>query len=343
MQAPAVGPKTSGRQLRAQRRSPASTPPPPPKTRRPDEADRGAGRRNRRDAGGQSSAPRARRRADGVMITVVDQDDGHVYQPGLLFVPFGLRSTGRHRAGHGPRSCTRASPTAAAEIERVDLGRAAGALTHGVNSPMTCWSSRSGAQLVPEATEGVAGPGWLETVFNLLSTRGRGRPSAARSRGSPAGGSSSTSSTCRSSARSRRSEPASSPTGTSPRRDSQRGRADLRHPVRRPSPSPLPPRRSAGLLAEKNVELVTEFNTGEVDGTRQVAESSSPTTIARCRSIWRSWCRCTAAPPTSARSPGLGDEFGFVPTDPHAAVQRCASNVFVFGDAANVPISKAGR
>ena len=24
------------------------------------------------------------------MITVVDQDDRHVYQPGLLFVPFGL-------------------------------------------------------------------------------------------------------------------------------------------------------------------------------------------------------------------------------------------------------------
>jgi sulfide:quinone oxidoreductase len=25
-----------------------------------------------------------------VLITVIDQDDAHVYQPGLLFVPFGL-------------------------------------------------------------------------------------------------------------------------------------------------------------------------------------------------------------------------------------------------------------
>ena len=33
---------------------------------------------------------RARYRPDEAEITVVDQDDRHVYQPGLLFVPFGL-------------------------------------------------------------------------------------------------------------------------------------------------------------------------------------------------------------------------------------------------------------
>src|ERR1700687_5607373 len=42
--------------------------------------------------GGTLSANRVRRlfSADEAEITVVDQDDGHVYQPGLLFVPFGL-------------------------------------------------------------------------------------------------------------------------------------------------------------------------------------------------------------------------------------------------------------
>ena len=29
-------------------------------------------------------------RADRTRITIVDQDDTHVYQPGLLFVPFGM-------------------------------------------------------------------------------------------------------------------------------------------------------------------------------------------------------------------------------------------------------------
>ena len=42
--------------------------------------------------GGTLAANRLRRRfrTDELAITVVDQDDRHVYQPGLLFVPFGL-------------------------------------------------------------------------------------------------------------------------------------------------------------------------------------------------------------------------------------------------------------
>src|SRR5512132_4710149 len=42
--------------------------------------------------GGTMAANRLRRRfdSDDVEIHVVDRDDRHVYQPGLLFVPFGL-------------------------------------------------------------------------------------------------------------------------------------------------------------------------------------------------------------------------------------------------------------
>jgi sulfide:quinone oxidoreductase len=42
------------------------------------------------------------------------------------------------------------------------------------------------------------------------------------------------------------------------------------------------------------------------------------------------------------RSPGLGDELGFVPTDERTLQSKVAPNVFVIGDAANVPASKAG-
>src|SRR6202795_5086193 len=43
-------------------------------------------------AGGRMTANRLRRRFDfdDAEIHVVDRDDRHVYQPGLLFVPFGL-------------------------------------------------------------------------------------------------------------------------------------------------------------------------------------------------------------------------------------------------------------
>jgi sulfide:quinone oxidoreductase len=42
------------------------------------------------------------------------------------------------------------------------------------------------------------------------------------------------------------------------------------------------------------------------------------------------------------RSPGLGDALNFVPTDAHTLQSKVAPNVFVIGDAADVPTSKAG-
>lgn len=42
------------------------------------------------------------------------------------------------------------------------------------------------------------------------------------------------------------------------------------------------------------------------------------------------------------RSPGLGDELGFVPTDPATMQSKAKPNVFALGDATNVPTSKAG-
>jgi sulfide:quinone oxidoreductase len=46
--------------------------------------------------------------------------------------------------------------------------------------------------------------------------------------------------------------------------------------------------------------------------------------------------------PYVGRSPGLGDELNFVPADEHTLQAAAAPNVFVIGDAANVPASKAG-
>ena len=42
------------------------------------------------------------------------------------------------------------------------------------------------------------------------------------------------------------------------------------------------------------------------------------------------------------RSPGLGDELNFVPTDEHTLQSKVAPNIFAIGDATNVPASKAG-
>ena len=102
---------------------------------------------------------------------------------------------------------------------------------------------------------------------------------------------------------------------------------------------PVASQHLAGMLAEKGIELVTEFNTGEVDGAggrlvgydeREVAfDLAVVGPAARRRRLRRPL-------------PGLGDELNFVPTDEHTLQAKAPPNVFVIGDAANVPASKAG-
>jgi sulfide:quinone oxidoreductase len=94
-----------------------------------------------------------------------------------------------------------------------------------------------------------------------------------------------------------------------------------------------------GLLAEKGVELVTEFNTGEVDGPggRLVSydEREVPFDLAVVVPLH-------GGAPYVGRSSGLGDDLDFVPADEHTLQSRAKPNVFVIGDASNLPTSKAG-
>ena len=167
--------------------------------------------------GGTLTANRLRRHfGTDVDITVVDQDDRHVYQPGLLFVPFGLTH---------PEDIVRPRQRQLHERHRLPSRRPSTASTSTPSrststtapcSTTTCLFVATGARLRPRGDRGpdrsrVDGEG-----LHLLRPRGRRRArTSALGRTSTAGASSSTSSTCRSSARSPRSSSASWPTGTS--------------------------------------------------------------------------------------------------------------------------------
>src|ERR1700674_1755904 len=123
--------------------------------------------------GGTLSANRLRRlfSADEAEIIVVDQDDRHVYQPGLLFVPFGLtdpedivRPRGRqlHR-GIGYRQ----SP-----VDRVDIEANQVNLADGSSLGYDVLVVATGAVLVPEETEGLTGSGWMDKVFTFSTPEG---------------------------------------------------------------------------------------------------------------------------------------------------------------------------
>ena len=164
--------------------------------------------------GGTLLANRLRRRFDDeyLQIDVVDRDDVHVYQPGMLFVPFGLADPDeivrpRRRQLHKGIGFHQV------EIESVALDAERVHLADGSSLPYDVLVVASGAQLQPEETEGCSEPAGTRRRSPSTSSTAR-RSCATRSPASRAGGSSSTSPTCRSSARSRRSSSRSSPTGS---------------------------------------------------------------------------------------------------------------------------------
>ena len=123
--------------------------------------------------GGTIMANRLRRvfDRDAVEIIVVDRDDSHVYQPGLLFVPFGLAQ---------PAELVRSRRAQLhdgiefrlAEVAEVDVQAEAVRLSDGQSIGYDVLIVASGAQLLPEETEGMTGPGWMENVFTFYDPAG---------------------------------------------------------------------------------------------------------------------------------------------------------------------------
>ncbi|HEV7132355.1 MAG TPA: FAD-dependent oxidoreductase, partial [Gaiellaceae bacterium] len=116
--------------------------------------------------GGTMTANRLRRRygADEASIHVIDRDDRHVYQPGLLFVPFGLAHVDelvrpRRKQLHDGIVFHEN------EVEEVWTERNEVLLDDGAVLPYDVLVVASGARLQPEETAGLTGPGWNERVF----------------------------------------------------------------------------------------------------------------------------------------------------------------------------------
>ena len=121
--------------------------------------------------GGTLTANRLRKELPDVAITVVDGDDRHVYQPGLLFVPFGLADPDRivrprHEQLHPSVDFHQSG------IGHVDVDARRVHLTDGTTLDYDVLVVATGSRLVPEETEGLTGPGWMERVFTFYDLEG---------------------------------------------------------------------------------------------------------------------------------------------------------------------------
>jgi sulfide:quinone oxidoreductase len=290
--------------------------------------------------GGTLAANRLRRRFpdDKMAITVIDQDDRHVYQPGLLFVPFGLTHVEdivRSRARQLHRGIEFVHET----IDRVDIDSRQVCLEGGDTLGYDVLVIASGASLVLDETEGLAGPWWMDKVFTFYTPEGSGALEAALATFD----------------RGRLvvnvvDMPIKCPVAPLEfcfladwyfHERGIRDRVQLTYvtPLDGAFTKPVASAHLGGMLAERGIELVTEFNTGRVDGEGGRLVSYDDREVGFDLAVV---VPLHGGAAYLGRSPGLGDELSFVHTDERTLQAKAAPNIFVIGDAANLSASKAG-
>ncbi len=271
-------------------------------------------------------------------ITVVDQDDHHVYQPGLLFVPFGLTYPAdivkpRHRQLHANIDFHQS------DIDHVDIEARTVELTDGDVLSYDVLVVATGARLLPEETEGLADLDTLPNVHTFYTLEGATRLDRSLNEFTegrlvinvvdmpikcPV-----------------------APLEFAFLADSfftehkRRDKVTITYvtPLDAAFTKPTAAKTLGGMLEERGIELVTEFNTGEVDaeGGRLVSydEREVPFDLAVVIPLHGGQAYV-------GRSEGLGDDLDFVPTDPHTLQSTVKPEIFAVGDATTLPASKAG-
>jgi sulfide:quinone oxidoreductase len=290
--------------------------------------------------GGTMVANRLRRRfdADEAEIHVVDRDDRHVYQPGLLFVPFGLTSLDeivRPRA----RQLRDGILFHEREIDAVWVERDEVLLDDGTVLPYDVLVVATGSRLQPEETEGLPGPGWNENVFTFYTPEGAAALRSALERFD--GGRLVVNLV---------DMPIKCPVAPlefaflaewhlQERRIRDRVEIVYATPLDGAFTKPVASEHLAGLLDDKAIELVTEFNAGEVDASRGKLVSYDGRELDFDLLVT---VPLHGGAAFVEHSPGLGDALGFVPADKRTLQSAARPNVFALGDATDLPTSKAG-
>ncbi|MEW5843381.1 MAG: FAD/NAD(P)-binding oxidoreductase [Bacteroidota bacterium] len=270
-------------------------------------------------------------------ITIVDQHETHYYQPGFLFIPFGIykrKDVIKPKRDFFPTEAN----VIVSEIEKIEPKENRVILKNNKVLSYDVLIIATGAQIKPEETEGLKGELWHKNVFDFYTIEGA--CALADFFKHWEGGKLVLNIT---------EMPIKCPVAPLEfvfLADSYFTERGMRDKVEIHLVTPLPgaftkPRASSILgdfLDKKNIKLTTDFSIARVDNESKKIISWDEREVA---------FDVLVSIPTNmgdaviARS-GMGDELNFVPTDKQTLRSQDYENVFVIGDATNLPSSKAG-
>lgn len=270
-------------------------------------------------------------------ITVVDGTDEHYYQPGFLFVPFGtyrMRDIGRPRRQYLPSRIR----YILSGIERIDPQKKSVVLANGESMRYDCLIVATGTDIHPEQTEGLLDNEWGKSKFDFYTPRGAERLGQFLKtwQGGRLVGSITE-------------MPIKCPVAPleflflADAYFSERGIRDkvdlhLATPLSGAFTKPTSSSVLGEFLERKGISVTPDFGLARVDSEEKkiIAWDDTEVKYDLLVSI-----PTNMGDPCIARS-GMGNELNFVPTNRESLAAENLDDVFVIGDASNVPASKAG-
>ena len=276
-----------------------------------------------------------RRLSFDLQITVVDPESEHLYQPGLLFLPFGM--TTREKIIRTKRKLLKKEIQLVTQAA-VGLDTAARSLTlaDGSQLPYDILVIATGTHVAPEETEGLTAEGWYKNRFDFYTLEGSSRLQEALRNFSaghlvvnivdmpikcPV-----------------------APLEFAFLADDYFKKRGIRDKVKITYVTPLdnaftkPVAASVfkNLLATKNIELVTEFNTGRVENNQLVSWDERTVDFDLLVTV------PLHNGADFVKNSDIGDDLGFVRVDNATLQNPLHKEIFGLGDATTVPTSKAG-
>jgi sulfide:quinone oxidoreductase len=271
-------------------------------------------------------------------IIIVDANENHYYQPGFLFIPFGIYSPAdviKPKRDFYPQNVE----FILSEIELIepDKNRVKLAKENRVINYDTLVVA-TGSRIAPEETPGLVNNGWHENVYNFYTIEGA--TALSRYLKFWKGGRL---------VLNIAEMPIKCPVAPleflflADWFFHERGiRDDVELVLATPLPGAFTKPRASSILGDmmerKNILIEPDFNIMEVDHDKNLIRSYDEREVPYDLFI--------SIPVNMGseviRRSKMGDELGFIPTDKHTLQSQNWENIWVIGDAGNVPTSKAG-
>ena len=270
-------------------------------------------------------------------ITVVDRDDEHLYQPGLLLLPFGAY-TPEELVKPRHRFVPPGVDLVFADVDRIDPDGNDVLLSDGRRLPYDYLVVATGTTPRPDQTPGMTGDEWHRSIFDFYTLDGA---TALRDKLADwEGGRLVVHIT---------EMPIKCPVAPleftfladaffEERRIRQHVDITYVTPLEGAFTKPVASQRLGGMLAERNIKLEGDFVVDRIDGETKTLVSMDEREVPFDLLVT---VPLNMGADFVARS-GLGDELNYVPVDKGTLQSKAYPNIFALGDASDIPASKAG-